>query len=153
MMGRWMMGTAMSNLSGTMADGAHHYGLRVYYEDTDALGIVYYANYLKYAERARTEMIRLLGFATINRDNDTAFAVRRCEVDYLSPAHLDDELEVVSGLIAIGGASFDLEQTVWCGGDRLVRLEVRLAVLSSSGRPTRLAGDFRSALEPFLQSI
>jgi acyl-CoA thioester hydrolase len=147
-----MMSLAMTSPSGIIADGVHRYGLRVYYEDTDALGMVYYANYLKYAERARTEMIRLLGFATINRDNDTAFAVRRCEVDYLSPARLDDELEVVSGLIAIGGASFDLEQTVLRDGERLVRLEVRLAVLSSSGRPTRLADDFRSALQPFLRS-
>ena len=135
-----------------MVDGVHRYGLRVYYEDTDALGMVYYANYLKYAERARTEMIRLLGFATISRDNNTTLAVRRCEVDYLSPALLDDELEVVSGLIAIGGASFELEQTVMRGTARLVRLEVRLAMVLSSGRPTRLPGDFRSALESFLQS-
>ncbi len=97
-------------------------------------------------------MIRIIGFATISRDNNIAFAVRRCEVDYLSPALLDDELEVVSSLIAIGGASFDLEQTVMRGTARLVRLEVRLAMVSSSGRPTRLPGDFRSALEPFLQS-
>ena len=142
----------MTSSGGIISDGVHRYGLRVYYEDTDALGMVYYANYLKYAERARTEMIRLLGFATISRDNDTAFAVRRCAVDYFSPARLDDELEVVSGLIAIGGASFDLEQTVMRGGDRLVRLEVRLAMLSASGRPTRLPGDFRSALQPLLQS-
>jgi acyl-CoA thioester hydrolase len=142
----------MTSPAGIISDGVHRYGLRVYYEDTDALGMVYYANYLKYAERARTEMIRLLGFATISRDNDTAFAVRRCAVDYFSPARLDDELEVVSGLIAIGGASFDLEQIVLRGGDRLVRLEVRLVMLSSSGRPTRLPADFRSALQPFLQS-
>ena len=142
----------MTSPGGIISDGVYRYGLRVYYEDTDALGMVYYANYLKYAERARTEMIRLLGFATISRDNDTAFAVRRCAVDYFSPARLDDELEVVSGLIAIGGASFDLEQNVLRGGDLLVRLEVRLAMLSSSGRPTRLPGDFRSALQPFLQS-
>ena len=143
----------MTSFGGIFADGVHRFCLRVYYEDTDALGMVYYANYLKYAERARTEMIRLLGFATISRDNNTAFAVRRCAVDYLRPARLDDELEVVSGLIAIGGASFDLEQTVMRDGDRLVRLEVRLAMLSSSsGRPTRLPGDFRSALQPFLQS-
>jgi len=140
-------------MGGTMVDGVHRYGLRVYYEDTDALGMVYYANYLKYAERARTEMIRLLGFATIGRENNTAFAVRRCEVDYLSPARLDDELEVASGLIAIGGASFDLEQIVLRDGNRLVRLEVRLAMLSSSGRPTRLPGDFRTALEAFLPSV
>ena len=99
----------MINLNGILKDGVHHYGLRVYYEDTDAIGIVYYANYLKYAERARTEMMRLLGFATISRDNDTAFAVRRCEVDFLKPAGLDDELDVVTGVFGIGGASIDLD--------------------------------------------
>ena len=147
-----MRGRPVTSPTGSMVDGEHRYDLRVYYEDTDALGIVYYANYLKYAERARTEMIRLLGFATFSHDNGTAFAVRRCAVDYLSPARLDDELEVVSRQIALGGASFDLEQTVLRDGERLVRLEVRLAVLSSSGRPTRLAGDFRAAIEPFLKS-
>lgn len=141
-----------SEAGGTQDDGLHHYGLRVYYEDTDSLGMVYYANYLKYAERARTEMIRLLGFATISRDNNTAFAVRRCEVDYLSPARLDDELDVATGLIAVGGASIDLEQTVLRDGVRLVRLEVRLAMVSPSGRPARLPGDFRAALESFFRS-
>ncbi len=143
----------MSSLNGTLTDGVHHYGLRVYYEDTDAIGMVYYANYLKYAERARTELIRLLGFATISRDNDTVFAVTRCEVDYLSPARLDDELDVVTGLIAIGGARIELEQTVMRAGVRLVRLVVFLAMLSPSGKPTRLPQDFRAALEPLLQSL
>ncbi len=143
----------MTSLNGILKDGVHHYGLRVYYEDTDALGMVYYANYLKYAERARTELIRLLGFATINRDNDTVFAVTRCEVDYLSPARLDDELDVVTGLIAIGGARIELEQTVMRAGVRLVRLVVVLAMVSPSGKPTRLPQDFRAALEPLLQSL
>ncbi len=143
----------MSRLNGTLTDNVHHYGLRVYYEDTDAIGMVYYANYLKYAERARTELIRLLGFATISRDNDTVFAVTRCEVDYLSPARLDDELDVVTGLIAIGGARFELEQTVMRAGVRLVRLVVVLAMVSPSGKPTRLPGNFRAALEPLLQTL
>ncbi len=142
----------MINLNGILKDGVHHYGLRVYYEDTDAIGIVYYANYLKYAERARTEMMRLLGFATIDRDNNAAFAVRRCEVDYLSPARLDDELDVVSRLVAIGGASIELEQSVMRDAVRLVRLKVRLAMVSGSGRPIRLPGNFRAALEPYLPS-
>ncbi len=141
----------MISTQGFMAGGVHRYGLRVYYEDTDAIGIVYYANYLKFAERARTEMIRLLGFATISSDNEVVFAVRRCEVDYLSPARLDDELDVVTGLIGIGGASIELEQTVWRGRKRLVRLVVRLAMVSPSGRPMRLPGDFRAALKPYLQ--
>ncbi len=143
----------MSSLNGTLTDSVHHYGLRVYYEDTDAIGMVYYANYLKYAERARTELIRLLGFATFSRNNDTVFAVTRCEVDYLSPARLDDELDVMTGLIAIGGARIELEQTVMRAGVRLVRLVVVLAMVSPSGKPTRLPQEFRAALEPLLQSL
>lgn len=143
----------MNSLNGTLTDGVHHYGLRVYYEDTDAIGMVYYANYLKYAERARTELIRLLGFATISRDNDLAFAVTRCEVDYLSPARLDDELDVVTGLIAVGGARLELEQIVMRAGVRLVRLVVVLAMVSPSGKPARLPQEFRAALEPLLQSL
>lgn len=142
----------MTSLNETLKDGVHHYGLRVYYEDTDALGMVYYANYLKYAERARTEMMRLLGFATICRDNNAGFAVRRCEVDYLLPARLDDELDVVTGLIAIGGASLELEQTVRRDEAELVRMVVRLAMVSHSGGPMRLPGDFRAALKPYLLS-
>ncbi len=141
----------MTSASESIEGDVHRLAMRVYYEDTDATGMVYYANYLKFAERARTEMIRLLGFATISSDNDTAFAVRRCEVDYLSPARLDDELDVVTGLIGMGGASIELEQTVWRGGTRLVRLVVRLAIVSPSGRPMRLPDDFRTALEPYLR--
>lgn len=142
----------MTSCSGVMKEGVHHFSLRVYYEDTDAIGIVYYANYLKYAERARTEMIRLLGFATISRDNDAAFAVRRCEVDYMRPARLDDVLDVATGVIAVGGARVDLEQIMSCAGARLVRLNVRLAMVSSAGRATRLPADFRAALTPMLRS-
>ena len=74
--------------SGTVQGDVHHFPLRVYYEDTDAAGIVYYANYLKFAERARTEMLRLLGFehGEMRRDSGRAFAVRHCSADYLAPA-------------------------------------------------------------------
>ncbi len=84
----------MTLRSGTVQDDAHQFPLRVYYEDTDAAGIVYYANYLQFAERARTEMLRLLGFEhdELRRATGVVFAVRRCSADYLAPARLDDEL-------------------------------------------------------------
>jgi acyl-CoA thioester hydrolase len=125
--------------------------LRVYYEDTDAAGIVYYANYLKFAERARTEMLRLLGFTqeAMRRATGHVFAVRRCSADYLAPARLDDELVVESLLTALGGASLEIDQRITCGGQDLVRLALRLACLDANGRPSRLPPPLRAALARF----
>ena len=82
----------------------HRFTLRVYYEDTDLAGIVYYANYLKFIERARSEWVRELGIdqQAMKRDSGRVFAVRRIEADYLSPAYFDDVIEVRSAPIAIG---------------------------------------------------
>ena len=147
-----MASRAHEMTSGRIEGDVHRYGMRVYYEDTDAAGTVYYANYLKFAERARTEMIRLLGIAEGGRQNGAAFAVRRCEVDYLRPARLDDRLDVFTRPTALGGASADLEQIVKRGATTIARLAVRLAFVTPAGRPARLPRAFRAALEPFLQS-
>ena len=99
---------------GWMMGGVHVYPVRVYYEDTDVGGVVYYANYLKFAERARTEMLRLIGFPhgeMMERDG-CAFAVRRCEADYIRPARFDDYLEVYTDSIDIEAASLWLDQRV-----------------------------------------
>jgi acyl-CoA thioester hydrolase len=87
----------------------HHHPIRVYYEDTDAGGVVYYANYLRFAERARTEFMREAGadHAGMLRDTGLSFFVRRCEVDYLKPARLDDFLQVETQIINVGGASLE----------------------------------------------
>ena len=79
-------------VAGAIVDGVHILPLRVYYEDTDASGIVYYANYLRFIERGRTDMLRLLGIShrALNAGAGIAFAVRRCEIDYLAPARLDE---------------------------------------------------------------
>ena len=97
------------------ASGAvHSVRLRVYYEDTDAAGIVYYANYLKFAERGRTEMMRELGFAhsEIAKEIGTLFTVRRCSIDYRAPARLDDALTVDTRVVEIGGATLLLDQQI-----------------------------------------
>src|ERR671929_34888 len=116
---------------------AHRFPLRVYYEDTDAAGIVYYANYLRFAERARTELVRSLGFEQerLRREAGFAFAVRRCAAEYLAPARLDDELIVASRLVAVGGATLEVEQRIRRDDEMLVRLDVKLACLAASGRP------------------
>src|SRR5439155_430137 len=92
--------------------------LRVYYEDTDASGIVYYANYLKFAERGRTEMMRVLGFAhsEIFAETGIAFTVRRLSADYRAPARLDDALTIDTSIVEIGGATLLLHQRVCRAG-------------------------------------
>ena len=91
----------MSAPSGTIEEGTHRFTVRVYYEDTDSGGIVYYANYLKFAERARTEMLRLAGINQTEMASryGMSFAVRDCAIDFRRPAHLDDLLEVRSHLV------------------------------------------------------
>ena len=127
----------------------HVFPVRVYFEDTDAGGIVYHSNYLKFAERARTEMLRLLGHDQFDllAEQEIGFTVRRCEVDYLAPARLDDALEVRTRLIDVRGASLKLAQTVYRGSTALARLTLRIACMHRSGRPVRLPDPIRSALE------
>jgi acyl-CoA thioester hydrolase len=133
---------------GAIRGGAYFYPVRVYYEDTDAAGLVYYANYLKFAERARSEMLRRLGIEQerLRAQSGLVFVVRRCTVDFLAPARLDDDLVVETRLVALGGASLDIDQDVTRGGDMLVRLAIKIACLGSTGRPHRLPPALRAAL-------
>jgi acyl-CoA thioester hydrolase len=133
---------------GHVADGTHHFPIRVYYEDTDAAGIVYYANYLKFAERARTEMMRCLGVEheRMRRDAGIVLAVRRSTIDYLAPARLDDELQVATRVITAAGATVTLAQEVRRGAEILARLELIVACLAISGRPRRLPPALAAAL-------
>lgn len=129
----------------------HRFPIRVYYEDTDAAGMVYYANYLKFAERARTELMRDAGSNHIDMMEtfDAAFAVSRCEVDYLKPARLDDLLTVETRVLEVGGAVVRLDQRVQRGGDLLARLNIRIACLNRKGRPQRLPEPVRVALTAY----
>ncbi len=132
----------------------HRYRLRVYYEDTDAGGIVYHANYLRFAERARTEALRQAGIphALLVEAFNRMFVVRRAEVDYAQPARLDEELVVVTTPIAVGGASLVLRQDVRGleGASRAV-LTVRLACVSVDGaRPARMPAPWRAGLRAMM---
>ena len=142
-----MTGPALPR-AGVLADGIHRFPLRVYYEDTDAAGIVYYANYLKFVERARTEMMRLFGVEheKFRRADGTAFIVRRAEMDFVSPARLDDELVVEPRLKELGGATILLGQDVTRGDDTLVRCTILVACIGRNGRPVRLPSALRAAL-------
>lgn len=130
----------------------HSFPIRVYYEDTDLAGIVYYANYLKFIERARSEWVRGLGLdqTALKRDQGIVFAVRRVEADYLKPAKFEDALTVETRLLAETGARFVLEQEVRRGGERLFLAQVTLVCLHDNGAPARLPAEFRRKLAPNL---
>jgi acyl-CoA thioester hydrolase len=140
----------MSGLArdGVIHDGAYLYPVRVYYEDTDAVGVVYHANYLKFAERARTEMLRRLGIeqARLRAESGISFVVRRGTLDFRAPARLDDDLVVATRLSAVGAASLDLDQEVRRGGESLVLLSFKIAAIGRNGRPQRLPATLRAAL-------
>ncbi len=132
----------------TNSTAQHLYFVRVYYEDTDAGGVVYHSNYLRFAERARTELLRDAGFdhMTLMEEKGLMFAVRRCEVEYVKPARLDDALEIRTRCLETTGASFWLEQLVQRAGETLVRMKLRLVCLKEDGRPARLPNNLNKML-------
>ena len=138
----------MAPPGGRFKGGEHVYPLRVYHEDTDAGGIVYYANYLKFAERARTEMMRGAGIthATLLGDHDAAFVVRRCVVDYRQPARLDDKIEVRTSIGTVAGAHIEAEQRVMREGALLANIGLKLGCVGRNGRAVRLPAPLRQAL-------
>ncbi len=143
----------MSGASGQIDGATHNLPIRIYYEDTDVGGIVYYANYLKFAERARTEMLRLIG---VNQSEmadryGLVFAVRACAVEFLRPARLDDLIEVRSRLVKLAAATVSAVQAVWRGSEELARLDIRVACVRQNGRPARIPAAVRQALEPYVQ--
>lgn len=127
---------------------AHRFSLRVYYEDTDLAGIVYYANYLKFIERARSEWVRGLGLdqTRLRDEQGLVFAVRRVEADYLRPARFDDELVVETALHEGTGARLVLDQTVLRGTEALFTARVTLVCLTRTSKLARLPGALLAAL-------
>lgn len=115
--------------------------VRVYYEDTDAGGIVFYANYLKFFERARTEWLRAIGVGQelLKQEENALFVVRSTQVDYLAPARLDDELKLTLAIEKIGRASVLFHQQAWRGEQLLTSAVVKVACVDAAGlRPRSL---------------
>ena len=129
-----------------MAD--HKFVLSVYYEDTDLAGIVYYANYLKFIERARSEWVQALGIdqMRLKAEYGVVFAVRRIEADYLQAAKFGDRLQVCTRVLEITGARARLEQKVERDTETLFKANVTLIALSKGGKATRLPAKFRLKL-------
>lgn len=138
---------------GTITDKIFAYPVRVYYEDTDAGGIVYYANYLKFAERARTEFIRTLGVCQEKNleDGQTGFVVRSCHIEYLASARLDDALVVTCKVLEIGGASLLVQQEIYCKDKLLTKIEVKLINMSLAlKRPIRIVKELSAKLNDLI---
>jgi acyl-CoA thioester hydrolase len=138
--------------SGTVADGVHRFPIRVYYEDTDAGGIVYHANYLRFAERARSECLRLVGwhYDRLLAETGLVWIVRRATADFRLPARLDDALVVETRLAGLKGARMTARQAILRGTDLLVGLDLELVLLTPSGRPGRVPAPLADAIRPFL---
>jgi acyl-CoA thioester hydrolase len=126
----------------------HRFATRVYYEDTDLAGIVYYANYLKFIERARTEWVASLGIdqMALRAAEGIVFAVRRVEADFLRPARFGDDLVVETILQGLTGARLVLEQVVLRGGERLFASTVTLVCLTDKGHAARIPAALRARL-------
>ena len=134
---------------------AHRWPLRVYFEDTDAGGVAYHANYLRWAERARTESLRAMGLPhqALMEDHNSILVVRRIEVEYWRPARLDDPVVVETRIVAVRGVTILLDQRMVHGGEGagegpLAALRVELACIDRHGlRPKRIPEPWRSALD------
>ena len=124
------------------------YELRVYYEDTDAGGVVYYANYMKFAERARTEWLRSLGYEqrSLWQTHGIGFMVKACHCDYHAPAFLDDALQVVTGLTSHTRTTLTMQQKIFRDALLLTTLTVVLVCVNANLKPERLPDDVKHAL-------
>jgi acyl-CoA thioester hydrolase len=134
---------------GVIGEDGYRFPVRIYYEDTDAAGVVYHTNYFKFAERARTEMLRQLGIEqeALRSATGLAFAVRRCSADFILPARLDDDLVVVTRVLALSGASVEFKQEVLRANIILVRLTFQIVCLGRNNRAHRLPAEFRAAFQ------
>ena len=135
------------------SSGMHSFRARIYYDATDAGGIVYHTEYLTIAEHARTEALRALGFyqSRLTRDQNILLTVRRCNVQYITPAFLDDLVEVRTDFNKLTGARIFLQQTIHridekTMDDLLVSMETEIACVSARGKATRLPEELKKAI-------
>lgn len=144
---------ALTPSSGQMRGRVHVFPLRVYYEDTDAGGIVYYANYLKFAERGRTEFLRTLGIEQqrLREDTGMQFVMHEGEVKYKKAARLDDVLTVETALAEMGAASVTMRQVIKRDADELVCFTAHVACTGTDGKPMRMPAQLKAALETCLE--
>ena len=125
------------------------YTFKIYYEDTDSGGVVYYANYLKFIERARAEMINELGFTltTLLKDYDRLFLVKKIECDYIESCKLEDTLNVQSRFLLLKNASFELEQNILKQNKIIFRSKIVMVCVNSQGAPSKIPTELHSLMK------
>lgn len=134
-------------------DKTHQLSVRVYYEDTDFTGVVYYANYLKFLERGRTDALRCAGIShaeILKLDPPLGFAVRKIQVEYLKPARIDDALTIETRFKTAKGARLVISQRVVCAAEVLVTADVEAACIDLEGRPRRLPKTMLDQLQRYV---
>lgn len=147
------MSKAIIPASGSVINKTFAYPIRVYYEDTDAGGIVYYANYLKFAERARSEFLRTLNINQQQNltENHTGFIVRSCQIDYISSAVLDDALIVVCSISEVGGASAVIHQEIFRNDELLAKMDIKVVHMNiETHRPCRIPPEYIEKFTHFI---
>ena len=125
--------------------------LKVYYEDTDSGGVVYYANYLKFLERARTEALYTIGYSNkkIQDDFDALIIVKACNIEYKKSAYLEDELKIRSFVKSITKTSFFMNQIITRGEEVIVEAQVHLVFVNSDGKPIKIPDEIYSKFKPY----
>lgn len=153
--------TGWPDLAGHIEKGVHRLPVRVYYEDTDFSGIVYHANYLKFAERGRSDFLRLVGVShreLFDGEVALAFAIHRMEIDFVRPARIDDLLEVETRYVRAAGARLEIEQIILRPADGsdampLFKAKVMAACIDDGGRPRRLPKAVVAAMAPHVAAV
>lgn len=132
----------------------HDFPVRVYYEDTDAGGVVYHANYLKFCERARSEYLRALGFenSRIRHDSSALIVVKKIEADYVAPARLDDLLSVRTHLLELKNTSFFMRQIVVKDDNVVFEMKILLVFVSDGGKPVKIPLAIREIFDNEIKS-
>ena len=125
--------------------------LKVYYEDTDAGGVVYHANYLKFLERARTEALQLIGYGNqkVKIDFGSLIVVKACNIEYKKPASLEDELTIRSFVKSITKTSFFMNQIITKGEETIVEAQVHLVFVNDLGKPVKIPDEIYSKFKPY----
>ena len=128
-----------------------NYKIKVYYEDTDAGGVVYYANYLKFLERARSEALSEVGLSNIKikKDYGALIVVKSCNIDFNKSAHLEDKLKINSVLTYFSKTSFTMSQSIYRNKDIIVKSKVHLVFINEKSKPTKIPENILKNLKPF----
>ena len=126
-----------------------NYKVKVFYEDTDAGGVVYYANYLKFFERARTEAIEeiLVSNKKLLKENGILIIVKSCKIEYKKPAKLEDQLEIKSSIISTSKTSFKMKQIAYRDQELITDCEIHLVIVDKKGKPSKIPNLLKKKLE------